>query len=104
MLSNAVRNAPIQGGVADAVLYAFGELYVKLRTVEDARPVQSVHDSIVVECKAKDAMRVGEILRNSMVAGMNRYFPTVEAVSDIEIAASLDSKRDSIEDTAFTSL
>lgn len=101
MLANAVRNAPIQGGVADAVLYAFGELYIKLREVEGAKPVQSVHDSIVVECKAKDALRVGEILREAMVAGMNRYFPTVEAVSDIEIAASLDAKRDSIELETF---
>jgi len=99
MLANAVRNAPIQGGVADAVLHAFGELYKSLRTVDEARPVQSVHDSIVVECKAKDAVRVGEILRSAMVAGMNRYFPTVEAVSDIEIAASLDAKRDSIEES-----
>jgi hypothetical protein len=101
MLANAVRNAPIQGGVADAVLYAFGELYIKLREVEGAKPVQSVHDSIVVECKAKDALRVGEILREAMVAGMNRYFPTVEAVSDIEIAASLDAKRDNIELETF---
>jgi len=101
MLANAVRNAPIQGGVADAVLYAFGELYIKLREIDGAKPVQSVHDSIVVECKAKDALRVGEILRSSMVAGMNRYFPTVEAVSDIEIATSLDSKRDSVEESAF---
>jgi len=101
MLSNAVRNAPIQGGVADAVLFAFGELYNTLREVPEARPVQSVHDSIVVECKAKDALRVGEILRKAMVAGMNRYFPTVEAVSDVEIAASLDAKADSIEDESL---
>ena len=104
MLSNAVRNAPIQGGVADAVLYAFGELYTTLREIEGAKPVQSVHDSIVVECKAKDALRVGEILRSSMVAGMNRYFPTVEAVSDIEIAASLDAKSDTLDEGLFENI
>lgn len=104
MLANAVRNAPIQGGVADAVLHAFGELHTHLREVDGAKPVQSVHDSIVIECRAADALRVGDILRETMLSGMNRYFPSVEAAVDIEIAMSLDAKRDVLDDELFASL
>jgi DNA polymerase I-like protein with 3'-5' exonuclease and polymerase domains len=102
MLANAVRNAPIQGGVADAVLFAFGELYDTLGEIEGAKPVQSVHDSIVVECMAKDALLVGNTLRSAMIAGMRRYFPNVEAAVDIEIAASLDAKNDILDEELFT--
>jgi DNA polymerase I-like protein with 3'-5' exonuclease and polymerase domains len=104
MLTNAVRNAPIQGGVADAVLHAFGELYVALRDIPGAVPVQSVHDSIVIECDAQDALRVGACLRACMLSGMQQYFPSVEAAVDVEIAASLDAKRDIIDEAVFATL
>lgn len=98
MLANAAKNAPVQGGVADAVMYAFGLLDETLRTIDSAKPVQTVHDSIVIECAAADAVAVGAALRTAMTAGMRRYFPSVEAVVDVEYGASLDAKRDGIDE------
>jgi DNA polymerase I-like protein with 3'-5' exonuclease and polymerase domains len=101
MLANAKKNAPVQGGVADAVMDAFGTLERTLRTVPGARPVQTVHDSIVIECAARDAIEVGRILIEALGDGMRRFFPNVEAAVDIEYGASLDSKRDGIDEDFF---
>lgn len=102
--ANAVRNTPIQGGVADAVLEAFGLLATELPKIDGAVPVQSVHDSLVVECDAADALQVAELLERTMAAGMRRFFPSVPPLVDVEIAASLDAKADRIPVEAFAEL
>ena len=88
---NAFRNAPIQGGVADAVLAAFGEMWIRLRGFDDAFPVMSVHDSIMVECRVEDAVAVAEMMREVMAEGLRVFCPDVPAVVDAEICASVSA-------------
>ena len=88
---NAFRNAPIQGGVADAVLAAFGEMWIRLRGFTDAFPVMSVHDSIMVECYVEDAVAVAEMMREVMAEGLRVFCPDVPAVVDAEICASVSA-------------
>jgi DNA polymerase I-like protein with 3'-5' exonuclease and polymerase domains len=97
-LGNAYRNAPIQGGVADAGLKAFGLLNERLSRFDDAFMVQTVHDSIVIECKASEAQEVAQVLQSSMAEALLFFCPSVLAVADVEIAASLDAGKDLIED------
>jgi DNA polymerase I-like protein with 3'-5' exonuclease and polymerase domains len=91
-LGNAFRNAPIQGGVADAVLYTYALLDDDLTAFDDAVPVQSVHDSIVIECYAKDALAISEVLKVDMERGLKNFCPDVVAKADVDVAASLDAK------------
>jgi DNA polymerase I-like protein with 3'-5' exonuclease and polymerase domains len=93
-LGNAFRNAPIQGGVADAVLYAYQLLGERLDGFTNAVPVQSVHDSIVLEVNVEEALAVAEVLKQSMEEGLKFFCPSVPAKADVDIAVSLDTKRD----------
>lgn len=95
-LGNAYRNAPIQGGVADAVLHAYELLAVRLARFTNAIPVQSVHDSIVLEVNADEALEVARVLRETMEEGLSYFCPDVPARADVDIATSLDAKHDSI--------
>ena len=52
---NAWRNAPIQGTVADIMLAAYADLELRLRRYPGTYPVQTVHDSLVVECHQRHA-------------------------------------------------
>jgi len=60
----AAMNMPIQGTEADLMKLAMIRLEDKLAGL--AEPVLQVHDSILVECRAEDAERVGEIMRMEM--------------------------------------
>ena len=60
----AAMNMPIQGTEADLMKLAMIRLEDKLAGL--AEPVLQVHDSILVECRAADAERVGEIMRTEM--------------------------------------
>lgn len=86
---NAWRNAPIQGTVADVMLVAFADLDRRLRSVPDARPVQTVHDSVVVECDHAEAHRVAAIVRDSLERAMARFCPDVVPRADVDIRTSL---------------
>ena len=57
-------NMPIQGTEADLMKLAMIRLEDKLAGL--AEPVLQVHDSILVECRAEDAERVGEIMCTEM--------------------------------------
>jgi DNA polymerase I-like protein with 3'-5' exonuclease and polymerase domains len=91
-LGNAYRNAPIQGGVADAGLLAFGLLIERLEEFDDAFPVQSVHDSVVIECSLYDALAVSTVLQDTMGEALRFFCPSVPAKVDIEISISLGDK------------
>ena len=90
ILSNAYRNAPIQGGVADVVLDAYGILWDNIATMDSVWPVQTVHDSIVVECDKERAEEVAGILKKSLEDAMKKLCPDVPAVADADIRSSLD--------------
>jgi DNA polymerase I-like protein with 3'-5' exonuclease and polymerase domains len=86
---NAWRNAPIQGTVADIMLVAYARLNWRLRRYPDARPVQTVHDSIVIECPAADATAVAAEARSAMEAASRRFCPDVVPRADVDIRRSL---------------
>ena len=60
----AAMNMPIQGTEADLMKRAMIRLEDKLTGL--AEPVLQVHDSILVECRATDTERVGEMMRAEM--------------------------------------
>ncbi len=86
---NAWRNAPIQGGVADIMLAAYGELHRALRPFTEAKPVQTVHDSVVVECNRSDAAAVADTVRHVLESTSRRFCPDVAAKADVDIRSSL---------------
>ena len=86
---NAWRNAPIQGGVADIMLAAYGDLHGRLRTYPSARPVQTVHDSVVIECDAGEADAVAAEVKAALESAMRRFCPDVIPRADVDIRTSL---------------
>ncbi len=86
---NAWRNAPIQGGVADVMLAAYGNVHHRLRAFPTARPVQTVHDSVVIECDRSDAPAVAGAVKESLESAMRRFCPDVTPRADVDIRTSL---------------
>jgi len=86
---NAWRNAPIQGGVADIMLAAYADLHERLGSFPDSRPVQTVHDSVVIECDRGSARGVAHEVRAALDGAMTRFCPDVTPKSDVDIRASL---------------
>lgn len=84
---NAHRNAPIQGGVADAMLAAYGELWRLIAARPTVEPVVTVHDSIVVCCDETDADEVAGLVLTALQRGFARFCP------DVPVAVSLDVRR-----------
>jgi len=95
-MANAYRNAPIQGGVADIMLEAYGLLHDRLSNFDDAVGVQTVHDSVVVECRRNDALAVASTVKNAMEEAMQAWCPDIPAQADTDIRNSL-SDHDVIE-------
>jgi DNA polymerase I-like protein with 3'-5' exonuclease and polymerase domains len=86
---NAWRNAPIQGGVADIMLAAYADLDQELRKYDRAWPVQTVHDSVVVECWRADADRVTMDVQQSLEQASLRFCPDVTPRADVDIRTTL---------------
>ena len=95
-MANAYRNAPIQGGVADIMLEAYGLLHERLAHFEEAVGVQTVHDSVVVECRRSDASAVASTVKSAMEEAMQIWCPDIPAQADTDIRNSL-SDHDIIE-------
>ncbi|MFN3216846.1 MAG: DNA polymerase [Acidimicrobiales bacterium] len=88
-LVNAWRNAPVQGAVADIMLDAFADLDRRLRSHPGAVPVQTVHDSVVVECDAVDAPAVAAAVRSALEEAMARHCPDVAPRADVDVRTTL---------------
>lgn len=88
--TNAHRNHPIQGCVADVVLDAFGELATTLPA--SAKVVMSVHDSVVIEVDETEAAAAKDVLRHALEGAMARACPDVTVVADIDLRCSLDDR------------
>ena len=86
---NAWRNAPIQGGVADIMLDAYARLHDSLWDLPSARPVQTVHDSVVVECDRAEAPAVALAVRHALEQASLRFCPDVRPAADVDIRTSL---------------
>lgn len=74
----AAVNMPLQGTAADIMKIAMIEVAKKLP--KGARLLLQIHDSLIVECAAKDAKKVGQILKNTME---NAYKLPVKLKADI---------------------
>ena len=100
---NAWRNAPIQGGVADIMLAGYAELHERLARIPSAWPVQTVHDSVVVECHRDDAAEVMEAVCESLESASLRFCPDVTPKADIDVRTTLadsDVVREYVADSA----
>jgi DNA polymerase I-like protein with 3'-5' exonuclease and polymerase domains len=86
---NAHRNAPIQGGVADAMLAAYAELWARIAGDDQLAPVLTVHDSLVVECPLERAGEVSAVVRAALEAGFARFCPDVPLEVDLDVRPSL---------------
>jgi DNA polymerase I-like protein with 3'-5' exonuclease and polymerase domains len=89
VLGNAHRNAPIQGGVADAMLAAFASLWAWTADDPEIVPVQTVHDSVVLECPAGRADEVADRLGVELAAAMAGFCPDVAIRVDVDIRTTL---------------
>jgi len=88
-MANAYRNAPVQGGVADVMLDAYGLLHTRLAQFPDAVGVQTVHDSVVVECSRATAKEVAIVVKGALEDAMRAWCPDVAAVADTDVRSSL---------------
>lgn len=86
---NAFRNAPIQGSVGDIVLGAFAKIWDVLLQYDAAFPVQSVHDSVVIECYLEDAAAIAEKVKDALESSMAQFCATVPAKADCDVRRSL---------------
>lgn len=91
-MTNQYRNHPIQGLVADIVLEAMALIHTALSEFEHAFPIQQVHDSIAIECDAKDAKAIETLLKDYLEASMSKWCPDVPAKADADIRSSLSDK------------
>jgi DNA polymerase I-like protein with 3'-5' exonuclease and polymerase domains len=92
-LTNQYRNHPVQGGVADAMLVAMARIDADLVSeFPSAFAIQSVHDSLVVECDVLHARRIRDLMVKHMQDGLNSFCPNVLALAEADIQLSLDDK------------
>lgn len=90
-LTNAYRNAPVQGGAAEPMLSAIGSLWLELRRdYPEAYIVQTVHDSLVLMAPEGIAVEVADLVRKHMSEGFRRFFgDRVPIKVDIEVGKTL---------------
>ncbi len=86
---NAWRNAPIQGGVADIMLVAYADLHHRLKDFPGAAPVQTVHDSVAIECAKDDASQIADQVREALEQASLRFCPDVVPKADVDIRTTL---------------
>ena len=79
-------NTPIQGGAAEVLMAALARLPNCLRGI-DAKPVNIVHDEIVLEVANTDIERAKAALEKAMVDGMLAVFPQASTRNLVESKA-----------------
>ena len=88
-MANAYRNAPVQGGVADVMLDAYGRLARVLARYPSAAAVQTVHDSVVIECDESEARALAVRVKQALEDAMSRWCPDVPTRADTDLRTSL---------------
>jgi DNA polymerase I-like protein with 3'-5' exonuclease and polymerase domains len=78
------RNAPIQGSSADIIKLALSLIYREIKRF-DAKIVNCVHDEIVVEVAADQAVDCAALVERAMVAAAHRFIRSVPATVDVAI-------------------
>jgi DNA polymerase-1 len=80
-------NSPVQGTGADLLKLALGRLWEDRAACPSAVVVNAVHDEIVVECDAIDAMLTAAWLRQHMEAAGAELVPDVPIVAEAAVMA-----------------
>jgi DNA polymerase-1 len=88
---NVVYNTPVQSLASDGLKQALVLLWPHLKAL-DARPVNLVHDEIIIECRKDVAAEMLAILEDCMVRGMERYLKKVPVLVEAIIADSWAGK------------
>jgi DNA polymerase-1 len=78
---------PIQGTAADGMKQAMVLLRPHLKRL-DARIILAVHDELLVEAPEEHAASVAELMREYMIAGMEKYVTTVPIVVEPEVRST----------------
>lgn len=81
---NRGKNLPIQGLCADIIKKAMGELFLILEP-QGVKLINMVHDELVFECKAEDAVKVGETVKNVMEAAGREYLKDLNCIAEVTI-------------------
>ena len=86
-----VYNTPVQSLASDGLKQSLVLLWPHLKAL-DARPVNLVHDEIIIECRKDVAAEMLGILEDCMVRGMECYLKKVPVVVEAKIADSWAGK------------
>jgi DNA polymerase-1 len=86
-----VYNTPVQSLASDGLKQALVLLWPHLKAL-DARPVNLVHDEIIIECRKDVAAEMSGILEDCMVRGVECYLKNVPIVVEAKIADSWAGK------------
>jgi DNA polymerase-1 len=86
-----VYNTPVQSLASDGLKQSLVLLWSHLKAL-DARPVNLVHDEIIIECRKGAAEEMLGILEDCMVRGMERYLKKVPVLVEAKIADSWAEK------------
>ena len=86
-----VYNTPVQSLASDGLKQSLVLLWPHLKTL-DARPVNLVHDEIIIECRKDVAAEMLAILEDCMVRGMECYLKKVPVLVESIIAGSWAGK------------
>ena len=86
-----VYNTPVQSLASDGLKQALVLLWPHLKAL-NARPVNLVHDEIIIECRKDVAAETLKILEDCKVRGMGRYLKKVPVVVEAKIADSWAGK------------
>jgi DNA polymerase I-like protein with 3'-5' exonuclease and polymerase domains len=84
---NARLAFPIQGTAADGMKQAMVLLHPHLKRL-GAKIILAVHDELLVEAPEEHAEEVKELMREHMIAGMQKYVPSVPIVVEPEVRSS----------------
>ncbi len=84
---NARLAFSIQGTAADGMKQAMVLLYPHLKKL-GAKIILAVHDELLVEAPEEHAAAVKELMREHMIAGMQKYVPTVPIVVEPEVRST----------------
>jgi DNA polymerase-1 len=86
-----VYNTPVQSLASDGLKQSLVLLWPHLKAL-NARPVNLVHDEIIIECRKDVAAEMLKILEDCMVRGMGRYLKKVPILVEVKITDSWAGK------------
>ncbi|MFO7612455.1 MAG: DNA polymerase, partial [Clostridia bacterium] len=85
-------NTPVQGSAADIIKNALGMLAGTLKGT-GARIIAVVHDEILLESPAENALKVAGILKETMEHADGGFMPDVPLAAEAQVASSWAEKQ-----------